>query len=706
MSKARNTTALAVVLAASVGAGAPVLAQGDEAVNALVGCVLEDVPCPEAPTGVQVDEALEILRDRTGEPPGQLRQRLQDRLAAAGAPEPADAEGVEVEAAEQPEEGAGDTAEDTAAEGDEAAAPAAEVEAAEGAIDAVPEDAATAVQQSDESVEEGAETLEEGAEPALDGATEMVEDAEAEAGQAAEAAGEGIEDTEAALEDALREAEQAAGAEETVEDGAADEPAADAISVGSQEDASAESEPEADVAADADAPVETDPAEAAVTDAADVAAETGADAARDADTAETPPMPGPDATPQEIAEALSDMPDGEARDELLERLQEGLADEAAVAAPATEAEAPDEGEQQRRQEMAEEAAEAARASAALAAIEEAAESAAAVETETEVVTEETARTSAEDVTVATEEADDEDRFETLRNILGGAAAGFVIGQLLDSGDEVVAQTGDRVIVNRDGEYVVLSDENALLRRPGTEVESQTFEDGSTRTVFRREDGTSVVTIRAPDGRVLYRSRIEPDGERVVLIDEREAVQPVRVERLPDPRRTPVIEYEEAASAGALARALREVETVDQLDRTFSLQQVLEIRELRELMPRVDLEAITFPTGSAAIQPSQAQELAALGTAMSELIDENPDELFLVEGHTDTVGGEITNLALSDRRAESVALALTEYFGIPPENMVTQGYGERYLKYPIEGDVRENRRAAVRRITPLIRTAQR
>jgi outer membrane protein OmpA-like peptidoglycan-associated protein len=213
-------------------------------------------------------------------------------------------------------------------------------------------------------------------------------------------------------------------------------------------------------------------------------------------------------------------------------------------------------------------------------------------------------------------------------------------------------------------------------------------------------------VRAPDGRILYRARVEPDGRRIVLIDETRRFEPVRVEQLPEPRRVRVIEYERSVEARALTSALRDVETVEGLDRTYSLQQVRNVRELRELMPRIDLQAITFPTGSAAIQPSQAQELSALGTAMAQMIEEDPDEIFLIEGHTDTVGGEIMNLALSDRRAESVALALTEYFGIPPENMVTQGYGERYLKYPIEGDVRENRRAAVRRITPLLRTAER
>ena len=44
--------------------------------------------------------------------------------------------------------------------------------------------------------------------------------------------------------------------------------------------------------------------------------------------------------------------------------------------------------------------------------------------------------------------------------------------------------------------------------------------------------------------------------------------------------------------------------------------------------------------------------------MVEMIKENPRELFPVEGNTDAVGDESYNLLLSDRRAESVALALS------------------------------------------------
>ena len=90
--------------------------------------------------------------------------------------------------------------------------------------------------------------------------------------------------------------------------------------------------------------------------------------------------------------------------------------------------------------------------------------------------------------------------------------------------------------------------------------------------------------------------------------------------------------------------------------------------------------------------------------MQNIIDDNPAELFLIEGHTDAVGSAASNLALSDRRAESVALALTEYFDIPPENMVVQGYGESELRIDTQRDERANRRAAVRIISPLMRVA--
>jgi outer membrane protein OmpA-like peptidoglycan-associated protein len=141
-----------------------------------------------------------------------------------------------------------------------------------------------------------------------------------------------------------------------------------------------------------------------------------------------------------------------------------------------------------------------------------------------------------------------------------------------------------------------------------------------------------------------------------------------------------------------------------LDRRFSLAQVRDIAEVRALAPAFEVDTVTFASGSAAIAPEQAGNLTDLAEEVLTAIRENPREVFLIEGHTDAVGDAAYNLALSDRRAETLALALNEYFGVPVENMVVQGYGERFLKVPTLEAERANRRATVRQITDLLRTA--
>jgi outer membrane protein OmpA-like peptidoglycan-associated protein len=140
--------------------------------------------------------------------------------------------------------------------------------------------------------------------------------------------------------------------------------------------------------------------------------------------------------------------------------------------------------------------------------------------------------------------------------------------------------------------------------------------------------------------------------------------------------------------------------VERIDQRYTLDQVRYNAPLRDRMARVDLD-INFDTGSWQLSPEQVERLAAIAEGINRAIEKNPREMFLVEGHTDAVGADVDNLSLSDRRAESVAVALTEQFQVPPENLVTQGYGEQYLKVPTQGPEIVNRRVAVRRITPLI-----
>ena len=335
----------------------------------------------------------------------------------------------------------------------------------------------------------------------------------------------------------------------------------------------------------------------------------------------------------------------------------------------------------------------------------------------EVVTEETARSSDEEFETAVGDAapapqqnaaaaeeDDSGLSTRERNVLLGLGA-LAIGTLLNNGSKVVANSGDRAIVEQNGQYRVLKDDDALLRQPGSNVTTYRFADGSTRTVVVRENGVEVETIRSAEGRVLRRTKLLPDGRSVVLFDDTQKAERVVVNELPQVQEDrSAVSSSRAVSAEDLAAALA-AQDAKSVERRFSLAQIRNIDAVRRLTPVINVDSVNFDTGSSVIRPQEAEELAALGNALRELIDRNPAEVFLIEGHTDAVGAATFNLALSDRRAETVALALTEYFDVPPENMVVQGYGESDLAVRTLTAERANRRVAVRRITQLLSGAQ-
>ncbi|MBB97399.1 MAG: hypothetical protein CML68_22705 [Rhodobacteraceae bacterium] len=365
--------------------------------------------------------------------------------------------------------------------------------------------------------------------------------------------------------------------------------------------------------------------------------------------------------------------------------------------------------EEQRQRLAEVRAE--RRAAIAAVREEAREATAAARTETRTVTEDDVRKADEDFDTAAngsgqaqaqQQDEDDSKLSTFEKALLLGLGTAVVGSILNNGDEVVSNSGDRVVVERDGELKVLKNDDELLAQPGAEVQSQTFEDGSTRETITYADGSQTITVRAPDGTVLRRSMIQAsNGEEVVLFDDTQEAEPIDFDALPQSQTVafrqsdPTLTDQQALEA-ALQKAIAQ-----DLDRRFSLNQVRSYKQVRALAPEIELDSVTFATGSAAIQPSQAEALAALGQSMRDIIASEPDSVFLIEGHTDAVGTASTNLALSDRRAETVALALTQYFDVPPQNLITQGYGESDLKIAVLTDERANRRAAVRNITDLL-----
>ncbi len=275
---------------------------------------------------------------------------------------------------------------------------------------------------------------------------------------------------------------------------------------------------------------------------------------------------------------------------------------------------------------------------------------------------------------------------------------------------IIEEPGNRTIVRQGDRMIIRHDESERFRRTYGDADVRVERrDGNNFTVIRRPDGSEIVTVVDQNGNLVRRIRRE-GGREVVLIDNRRGNRPDRgyfvqdVLRLPPPvisipREQYIVDVEDA-SQEELYEAF-EAPPVQRLDRAYTLDEVRQSQPLRDRMRRVDLDTITFDFGSWNLPEEQVGAMTGIAEAIKRTLSQNPNEIFLVEGHTDAVGSDEDNLSLSDRRAETVATVLTQRFGIPAENLTTQGYGEQYLKVNTTAAERQNRRATLRRITPLL-----
>ncbi|MCX5479906.1 OmpA family protein [Kaistia geumhonensis] len=232
----------------------------------------------------------------------------------------------------------------------------------------------------------------------------------------------------------------------------------------------------------------------------------------------------------------------------------------------------------------------------------------------------------------------------------------------------------------------------------------TRRNGITETRTPRADGGTIVEQRDASGRIIRRVEIAPNGTEAVIIDRtRGAGTPVAPPRIYDPREVPPPPGADLdggrASEAEIERALRAAPRRG--SGGYSINEIQRSERIRQRVAAVDLDTITFPSGSARVPEDQVWKLERIGRAVRRIVERWPDQVFLIEGHTDAVGTRLANRELSARRADSVAGILVRYFGVPPRNLVTEGYGEDYLKVRTDGPSRENRRVTIRNITPLL-----
>lgn len=154
----------------------------------------------------------------------------------------------------------------------------------------------------------------------------------------------------------------------------------------------------------------------------------------------------------------------------------------------------------------------------------------------------------------------------------------------------------------------------------------------------------------------------------------------------------------ARSAQADAERARQA-AAEESQRVAALQ-----RSLSELRAQptdrglvVTLGDVLFATGRATLQPGARRSVQRI----AEVLKQNPERRVLIEGFTDSTGGEETNLELSQRRAEAFAQALVAN-GVEAPRIEVRAHGEAY---PVADNDSAAGRQRNRRVEVLFSDAQ-
>ena len=132
---------------------------------------------------------------------------------------------------------------------------------------------------------------------------------------------------------------------------------------------------------------------------------------------------------------------------------------------------------------------------------------------------------------------------------------------------------------------------------------------------------------------------------------------------------------------------------EQVEKMFARNEARVFREGDNIIVR--LVGLTFDSGKSQIKQEDFDLLAKVEKA----IDVFPRSELIIEGHTDSYGGDTSNQRLSQERAESVQQYMVNAMRIPSYRLIATGYGETN---PVANNETESGRARNRRIDIIIK----
>jgi outer membrane protein OmpA-like peptidoglycan-associated protein len=209
------------------------------------------------------------------------------------------------------------------------------------------------------------------------------------------------------------------------------------------------------------------------------------------------------------------------------------------------------------------------------------------------------------------------------------------------------------------------EEDALARARAEADQRRLAEQNAQASAARRADAERAQADAE-------RAKAEADAARAQADIERQRAEAARAEAEAERLRAEAslrnAETEAARARDAASASEREkAELRDRLRQQLNV--ILETRETaRGLI--VNLSDVLFDTAKATLKPGAREKLARV----SGILITHPDLKLEIEGHTDSVGSDSYNQALSERRAESVRGYLVSQ-RIAPQSITQVGLGE-------------------------------
>jgi outer membrane protein OmpA-like peptidoglycan-associated protein len=281
------------------------------------------------------------------------------------------------------------------------------------------------------------------------------------------------------------------------------------------------------------------------------------------------------------------------------------------------------------------------------------------------------------------------------------------------GNRVIIEEPDNRRIIREGRRVIIEeDDKDRLRGASRDVKTERGPRGRERDVITRRNGVQIITVRNREGDVVRRIKKLKNGREIVLFNNEPRRKRARRDDggfsffidLPDFRiersRRDYYIYADRADEDEI-EAFLSAEPIEEFEEEYTLDEIRYSPDIRARFSKLNVNTVNFEFGSWDIPEDQFDKLEVVARVINRIIERDESEMFLLAGHTDLVGSVEDNLSLSSRRTETVARILTDEFGVPPENLVTQGYGESDPLIDTEKPEAANRRVEFMRITPAL-----